>query len=307
MELFQLLYAVTLADCRNFSRAAERLFITQPTLSQQIRKLESECGFPLFLRNSKYVSLSQEGEFFIEKARFVLSRFEDLQSMVSSLRKQLSSVITLGINLASSAFDVAGCTAKLMLEFPSIKFNIIEARSPELIEMIRDGKIDIAFTDLGLPADWCGLNVSPISDGYVCLVVNKTHKLANRKSVALEDLENETLIFSSYRSVTSRLLRRAIEEQGVRPGATMELNSPDTRVSFVTKGTGVTFAPNIRAEWYLNHQLVMLPIQPRIGLTFALISAHSKGSGPHIGIVHSTLEEELRKNAEKVAISFDED
>ena len=300
MELFQLLYAVMLADNLNFSRAAEKLFITQPTLSQQIRKLEAECGFPLFWRNSKSVNLSPEGELFIEKARVVLARFEDLQSMVSSLTKQLSSVISLGINLASSAYDVAGCAAKLMVDFPYIEFRVIEARSPELIEMVRDGRIDIAFTDLGYSTDLGGLNVSPISEEYICLVVNKTHHLAGKKTVALEDLENEALIYTSYRSVISSLLLRLIEERGVHPCSTMELNSPNTCVSFVVKGAGVAFAPSIRAEWYRSHQLDVIPIEPPIYLTFALISSKSKDTRQTIRIVQSILKEDLIKNARKV-------
>jgi DNA-binding transcriptional LysR family regulator len=304
MELSHLYYVVTLADCKNFTRAAEKLFITQPTLSQQIKKLESECGFSLFQRNSKHVNLSSEGELFIEKARIILTHFEDLQSMVRGMAKQPSRVIYLGINLASSVLDIAGCAAKLMLEFPHIEFRVIEARSTELTEMVRDGKIDIAFTDLGSSTEWSGLNVSPVSEEYVCLIANKAHHLVGKKSVALEELENETLIYSSHRSVISRLLRHLIEEQGIRPCSTMEFNSPDARASFVSKGTGVAFAPSIRAEWYRNHQLEVIPIEPRIHLTFALISAEPTDSNPYLKTIHAILNEELRKNAKKMSDSY---
>lgn len=299
MELFQLHYAVTLADCCNFSRAAEKLYITQPTLSQQIKKLEKECGFPLFLRNSKKVSLSKKGNLFIEKARVVLDDFQSLQDMVQEARGQCSRDIFLGISMAGRSY-VAECTQKLILQFPNINFHLVETWGPELIDAVRSGRVDLAVADLDRPEDWSGLNVTPISNEYLCLVVNQEHPLAGRKMVSLQDLKHETLIFSSLKnSGISQLVIRAFEQEGLQPNLGMELNSTETCASFVSGGIGVTIATNVRAKWYERYQLSVIPIEPHICRIYALISSENSPGRQAVKTIRPLLERALREQGLK--------
>ena len=101
MEFAQIIYAVTLAEYLNFSRAAAKLFITQPTLSQQIRRLESDLGFPLFRRNTKKVELTEAGEVFINEARDLVSSYWHLENTCNEISSAYKDKVSFGISISS--------------------------------------------------------------------------------------------------------------------------------------------------------------------------------------------------------------
>lgn len=300
MELSQLLYAVTLAEYRNFSRASEALFITQPTLSQQIQKLEKECGFAIFLRSSRQVTPTLEGELVLKQAKKVLAGFDELQKVIKDIKKASDESITVGIGMASRSY-VAECTSQVIDRFPSISFQLVEAWGPELLIMLQGGQVDIALLDIDhdpdKPKEYANLDIMPISEEYICTLMSYDHPLAECEYLSLEELRNENLLFSSTRSGLRKLMIRSFEHKGVAPRLGMDFNSSETCLDFVERGIGVSFATHMRAERFRD-RLAVIPLKPEIFRTYALVTrkTNRRSSNQVIRALRSAITAEIKNS-----------
>lgn len=275
MELHHLYYILMLAQEKNFSRAAEKLFITQPTLSQQVKKLEHELGFPIFQRSTKNVTLTSYGELFVARARKVIAEFEDFQQWTVQIRKQKSTKLSFGTS-ALTAPHASACLPDFINQFPEVQFIHTEQWDPTLMNMVKDGELDIAL--VGLPrndVDRAGLHIFPILEEHVCVVMSRAHPLHDRESVTLQDLANEQILVTSSESGLTRLMKSEFALRGLNPNFMLNLISIEARLSMVIKGA-VTFVMNRQFEWYNQKDLAVIPIEPKIHRTLALIAAANR-------------------------------
>lgn len=270
MELFQLRYAVTVLEYCNFSRAAEKLFITQPTLSQQIHRLEQELGFSLFSRNSRHVVPTAEGEHFLKSAVKVLQEFENLQREVQSIQNRLEYKITFGTSPFSSPF-ISGAIPLFMEDFPKVSLTLYEASDEELIDLVVKNELDLAI--VSLPQNHPQremLRVIPITEEYVCTVVSKDHPLAAQPAVTLEELLPYRLAFSSPKSGLRKIIFDEFETQKLAPPQTIELASIDARMELILNGAvGLTLSG--QKTWHTQKNIIRIPVSPRIYATFSII------------------------------------
>ena len=271
MELHHLYYILMLAQERNFSRAAERLFVTQPTLSQQIKKLEHELGFPIFQRSTRSVTLTSYGELLVARAQKVISEFEAFQQWTQQIRCQKNARLSFGTS-ALTAPHASACFPEFINRFPEVQFVHTEQWDPALIHMVRRGELDIAL--VGLPrngADRSGLHIFPIQEECVCAVMSRTHRLSGRKKVTMEELTQEQLVVTSAESGLTQLVKNEFASRGLHPNFMLNLISIEARLSMVIKGA-VTFVMNRQFEWYNQTDLAVIPIEPKIYRTLALIA-----------------------------------
>lgn len=279
MELFQLRYAAAVAEYRNFSRAAESLFVTQPTLSQQIQRLEQELGFFLFSRNSRQVTLTPEGQRFLESAANVLRQFEALQEEVRNIQNEQSYQITFGTCPVSSPF-ISGAIPRFLTDFPQAHLSLYEAYEEELIDLVVKGQLDLAL--ISLPEHHIrrkALRIVPVQEEYVCAVLTQDHPLAARSEVALKDLLDQHLVFSSIKSGLRKTVLEAFSEKGLTPLETIELSSIEARAELITDGAvGVTYSG--QKTWHRQKGIVRLPIIPHIWATFSIILPQGKQISP---------------------------
>lgn len=283
MDLHHLYYILMVAQEKNFSRAAEKLFITQPTLSQQVKKLEHELGFPIFQRSTKSVALTSYGELFVARAQKVIDEFEDFQQWTTQIREQKNTKLSFGAS-ALTAPHASACFPDFINQFPEIQFIHTELWDPTLINMVKDGTLDIAL--VGLPrndSDRAGLHIFPILEEYVCVVMSKTHPLHDRKNVTLQELANEKILVTSSESGLTRLMKSEFALRGLNPNFMLNLISIEARLSMVIKGA-ITFVMNRQFEWYNQKDLAVIPIEPKIHRTLALIAAANR----EISVVEKT-------------------
>lgn len=277
MELFELRYALMLSECQNFSRAAEKLFITQPTLSQQIRKLESELGFPLFIRDSRKVVPTIAGERFLEHTTKIIEEYESLQKEVQSIKNMLEGKITFGTSPISSPFISEGIPL-FLAKFPQAVFTLLEKNDPDLIDMTARNEIDLAVVSLPhTHVHRDKLRMIPIQEECVCVVLKKGHPLAVQEEVTLEELMPYKLIFSSRRAGLRKIVFSAFKEHGLTPQDTLELTSSEARFPLIMGGA-IALALSEQNEWFSHKDLVRIPLAPRIYSTFSLILSKEKHS-----------------------------
>ncbi|MBS0348819.1 MAG: LysR family transcriptional regulator [Proteobacteria bacterium] len=246
MELRHLRYFVAVAEELNFTRAAERLHIGQPPLSQQIQALEEELGAQLFERTKRRVALTPAGQRFLEHARRVL---EQAGRAVNDVRRVARGEVgELKIGFTSSLPFTAvlpNVVRRYREQRPDVTLNLREMFTPDQYVAIEAGELDLGFvryTGLETPA---GLDVREIHNDPLRLVINAAHPLASRPMLSLADLHGEGFITYPITVGTGLtiLLRELCLKAGFEPRIVQIAGEATTQIGLVAAGLGVALLP----------------------------------------------------------------
>jgi LysR family cyn operon transcriptional activator len=234
MELRQLKYFVKSAEYLNFSVAAKHLYITQSTLSQQIKQLEYELGFELFLRNSRHISLTEAGEEFLPFARKTIQDAEDGVQRLYDLQHVKTGTLRIGVTYSLSTVLTEGVICFLK-EFPGIKLEIIYKTVDELLELLRERKVDfvLSYKPLCKAPD---IDSMPLFENALALVVSKVHPLAARKDIKLQELVGKPFLLPSKGLQARTMLDRLAERAGIELHSSLELNETNILLQMVATG-----------------------------------------------------------------------
>lgn len=187
MELRQLKYFVKVADTLNFSEAARQLFITQSTLSQQVKQLEYELGSQLLVRTSHSVALTEAGRELLPYARKTLKDAEMCQARMDDINSMTVGTLNIGVTYSFGSI-LSETLITFMKQYPRIKLNIFYKPMAELMDMLRDRSVDfvLAFKP-SKPLD--GVESHILFQNFLAAIVDQTHPLAAKESVTLAELE----------------------------------------------------------------------------------------------------------------------
>jgi len=246
MNLRDLRYLVALADERHFGKAAERCFVSQPTLSAQIRKLEEYLGVPLVERQPKRVALTGPGEKIVERARRLLQEADAIVELARTDRDPLAGALKLALIPTVGPYLLPHVAGRLKRDLPRIKLMLYEHQTQPLLEKLRSGELDMGI--LALPVDLDGLEAVPLYEEPFTLAVPANHALAEREKVRVDDLKGEKLLLledghclrDQALEVCGRV--RVSEDQDYRA------TSLETLRQMVAAGHGVTLLPQLAAE-----------------------------------------------------------
>ena len=238
MELRQLKYFVKSAEYLNFSVAAKHLYITQSTLSQQIKQLEYALGFELFLRNSRHIQLTEAGEEFLPFARKTILDAEDAVQRLHDLQHVKVGTLRVGVTYSLSTVLTEGLIS-FMKEFPGIKLEIFYKTVDELLTLLRERKVDfvLSYKPLCEAAD---IESMPLFENALALVVSKEHPLAKRSKVKLCDLAGLPLILPSKGLQARMMLDRLAEGSDITLSSKLELNETNILLQMVATSNYAT-------------------------------------------------------------------
>lgn len=238
MELRQLKYFVKSAEYLNFSVAAKHLYITQSTLSQQIKQLEYELGFDLFLRNSRHIMLTEAGEEFLPFARKTILDAEDAVQRLHDLQHVKVGTLKVGVTYSLSTVLTEGLIC-FMKEFPCIKLEVFYKTVDELLTLLRERKVDfvLSYKPLSEASDIASM---PLFENSLALVVSKEHPLAKRKKIELKELEELPMILPSKGLQARMMLDRLVEGKNITLASKLELNETNILLQMVATGNYVT-------------------------------------------------------------------
>src|SRR3984885_731896 len=192
LELRHLRYFVAVAEELHFSRAAKRLHMAQPPLSQQIRKLEQYIGHPLFTRNSRTVALTQAGEMLLERSRYLLRRLEDDLETVRRVGRGEIGTLTIGFIGSAMLTVLPTLIGSYRRRFPKVDLRLRELTTSSLVDAIRQGAVDLGFLRDAGPTE--GLMVEQVIAERFVVALAEAHPLASRKKLSLAELKGEPLI-----------------------------------------------------------------------------------------------------------------
>ncbi|HAJ97000.1 MAG TPA: LysR family transcriptional regulator [Ruminococcus sp.] len=206
MEIRVLKYFLAVAREQSFSKAAESLYLSQPTLSRQLKDLEEELGKPLFIRNTRSVTLTEEGMLLRKRAEEIIELTEMAEREVRQSDENISGDIYIGMGETDKVRFIAQTARKLQQTYPDICYHIFSGDGEDVAERLDRGLID--FGILFEPADISKYEsiAIPTGDRWGVLM-RKDSPLANKESISAKDLKNEPLIMSRQQNKNSMLLK----------------------------------------------------------------------------------------------------
>ncbi|MBQ8336750.1 MAG: LysR family transcriptional regulator [Bacteroidaceae bacterium] len=238
MELRQLKYFVKSAEYLNFSVAAKHLYITQSTLSQQIKQLEFELGFELFLRSSRHISLTEAGEEFLPFARKTILDAEDGVQRLHDLQHVKVGTLRVGVTYSLSTVLTEGLIS-FMREFPGIKLEIFYKTVDELLSLLREHKVDFILSYKPL-FDAPDVDSMPLFENMLALVVEKDYHIMPKTRIKLEELKDLPLILPSKGLQARMMLDRLLDGMNIELKSKLELNETNILLQMVATGNYAT-------------------------------------------------------------------
>ena len=244
MELRHLRYFVAVAEERHFGRAAQRLHIAQPPLSQQIRRFEAELGEPLFFRTTRSVELSPAGAALLDRAREILAAVDSAVDDARRAARGEYGRLAIGFTGSATYAMLPSLAAALRRDLPGVVLDLRgELLTPAQVARLLDGTLDLGL--LRPPVNDRSLNTEVLHSEPLIAVLPESHPLTRHAALPLELLKDEPFVTypSHFRSVTHDAVEDACAAHGFIPTAAHEVAETATLVSFVAAGLGVSLVP----------------------------------------------------------------
>ena len=238
MELRQLKYFVMSAEYLNFSEAAKHLYITQSTLSQQIKQLENELGFPLFLRNSRHIILTEAGEEFLPFAQKTIQDAEDGVQRLFDLQNVKTGTLRVGVTYSLSSVLTEGLL-RFMKQYPDVKLEICYETVNSLLVLLKARKLDFVLSYKPVN-EMPEIDTISLFENSLSAVVSSSHPLAERKKITLSELQATSLVLPSRELQARMMLERLMEGKDFVLTSQVELNETNILLQLVATGNYVT-------------------------------------------------------------------
>jgi DNA-binding transcriptional LysR family regulator len=244
MELRQLAYFLAVAQERNFTRAAQRIPIAQPAISQQIRRLESELGERLFVRDRRGIRLTAAGQALLPHARTMLANADHAREAVAALRGLLTGRLAFGFVLPLPDQRLPGLLGAFHRQYPGIELRLLEDETDALLAALGTGQLDAALIGLGRydrpPPE---LESLLVAREPVVVAVHPQHALAGAGSILLHALRDEPMIAFTSASKQRSTLETACHAAGFAPRVVAETSDLGVVIELVQQRIGVAVLP----------------------------------------------------------------
>lgn len=260
MEMHQLRYVVAVARTGNFSRAAEQCHVSQPSLSQQIQKLEDELGERLFHRLGRQVKLTPHGTAFVRRAERILEEVEAAKREVADAQNLLRGTLSLGVLPTIAPYLLPPVLTRFHAQHPGVEIVVQEDTTAQLLKQALAGDLDLAVASL------------PIADGRfevrelfaeeLLVALPPGHPLAAKRVVRVGDLERERFIVMKEGHCLGDQVLKFCERRELRPNVIFRSAQLETVQALVCAGLGLSLIPEMAVGGGGRPQPVYRPLQP---------------------------------------------
>lgn len=243
MELHQLEYLLAVAEEGSVTRAAERLMLAQPSLSQQLRKLEREVGQPMFDRLPRGVVLTEAGRRMVEHARRILAEVQDARRHVADARIGVGGPLVVGAIPTIAPFVIPQVAAAFLTDFPEVELTLVEDVTQGLVDRLDRAEIDVALAS-SVDASQRVL-VERVATEPLWLLVPGGHRLCGRTAIAWSALRGERFLVLQSMHCLAGQVQMICAEQGVSPRIVSRGAQLTTIAAMVSAGLGVSIVPEM--------------------------------------------------------------
>lgn len=303
MELRQLTYFVAVAHEESFTRAAERLHVAQPGVSQQIRRLEADLGATLFDRSSRRPRLTAAGAALLPHARDALAATEAARHALAALQDVIAGTLLLGAIPGIPDLDLPGLLAAFRAAHPAVDIALREDQPAPLIEGLRRDEHDVIVVGLSSSDPPDGLLVDVIRVEPLVLVTSIDHQLATRHSVSVVELHGESLVSLTRASTLRGLVEQACAAAGFSARIALETTDVTLLCDLVARGLGVTIIPRSTADHSERHgaKLAVVGFDPPLGQRYTALARRrdrtvSPAAGEFLALAGRWFAERLEDN-----------
>jgi LysR family hydrogen peroxide-inducible transcriptional activator len=263
MTLQELKYIIAVAETRHFGKAAERCFVSQPTLSGQIRKLEDELGVAIFERTNRSVEITPAGKAIVAHALQIMEQADMIQQLARAHQDPLAGPLRIGAIPTLSPYLMPLILAPLRKRHPQMRLVLSEELTDTLLERLRNHEIDAAL--LATPVEKHEFATLPLFDEPFWIAYPSNHPFYTKETITRRDLDNENLLLLAEGHCLARQamdLCRITERQQQGDMADLRASSLETLLQLVGAGFGCTLVPALamRASWTTGSGVVAQPL-----------------------------------------------
>jgi LysR family hydrogen peroxide-inducible transcriptional activator len=246
LKLKDLRYLVAVADARHFGRAAEACFVSQPTLSAQLKKLEDYLGVQLIERQPKRVTLTEAGEQIVSRARRILEASDEVVTLARAHRDPLAGQLRLALLPTIGPYLLPHVAPLIRKQLPRLELLLFEHQTAPMLQRLHAGEVDLGI--LALPVDLDGLEARPLYDEPFNVAVPENHRLAKKSSVRTEDLKDETLLLLEDGHCLRDQALEVCSRVNVHEKQNFRATSLETLRQMVATGAGITLLPELAGK-----------------------------------------------------------
>jgi DNA-binding transcriptional LysR family regulator len=249
VDLGQLEAFVQVAARRSFSRAADTLGVTQPSVTARIQALERDLAETLFERNGRGVTLTEAGTFFLPHAQRVLRALQDGRDAVDSLRQLELGTLRLGAAPTISTYVLPELLRLFRSRYPGLEVSVRSEYSEQIVRMVLADEVQVGLERSITHPEVVAV---PLYQDEVVLIVAPRHPFAKRGIASVEEVSRQSLIMFNRESGYHRLVNDALRRAGVLPSPTMELDNMEATKKMVEEGLGIAMLPKLAIEHELR-------------------------------------------------------
>jgi len=293
MEMHQLRYFVAVADEGHFSRAAQKVHVAQPSLSQQIQKLEAEVGQPLFDRLPRTVLLTEAGNRFRAFAQRILANVADAQRCLDECKGQPVGKLVIGAIPTIAPYLLPRLLRRFSQQHPRVTVEVVEDVTENLVRSLEDGEVDLGLMSACESRDFFK---EPLGEEALLVAVPAGHRLAKKERVTWRDLKQERFLALHRAHCLSRQVEEFCSAQGLHPELSVRGAQLTTIIGMVGAGLGLSLVPQMMVDGEADKGCRFLPFVAPVPMRQLNIVRnpqrfHSKAAIAFTGTVVSSLKQ----------------
>lgn len=262
MDIKQLEYFICVAELLNFTKAAEKLYISQTAISQQIKSLEDSLNVKLFIRNNRKVSLTPAGEAFYKKSKLIVNDVNEAINEAVKTASGYNGSLKIGFTSGHSTFIIYNLVKRFLVKYPDIDITILDDNFGNLYEELNNKNLDLVFSvDFNLN-EIKNFKFLHLNSDYLHVIMNKDHPLSHYKSLCRSDLKNEKFVFMDRKEVPlgyDKFVSNCIQA-GFSPNIVKHCNSLESLSLLIKLGIGITILPKFHIDDF-EDDLIFIPLK----------------------------------------------
>ena len=245
MDLGQIEAFVQVAQHRSFSKAADALFLTQPSVTARIQSLERDLGEALFERNGRGVRMTEMGGAFLPFARRALKTLQDGRDALEGMRNLDIGTLKLGSALTVSTYVLPKILKKYCSAFPGVEVSVHSGRSEQVLQMVLSDEVHCALERTMHHPE---IITTPLYEDDLVLVAAPEHRFARKMTATVEEVGREALILFDKGSSYNALIQGVFRQHGILPKTLMEMDTMEATKKMVEEGMGIALLPKVSTE-----------------------------------------------------------
>jgi len=290
MELRQLEYFQLVSRLNNFTRAAEHFYVTQPTITLAIQKLEHELGVQLFDRSQKQFSLTPEGQIFLQRVNMTLDNLKDAVLELQDYLSLQKGSIKIGVPPMVGSYFLPSILADFQRQYPAIELIAIEAGSMRIREQLEQGELDVGIVVISQSTP--KLSTLPLATGEISLCLSPNHPLCDVPAIAFEQLHEQSFVLIAEGTYVRHIITNEFKHHGFTPRVIFSSGQLETLLRLVKNEIGVTFLIDFIARQHTDIVVRPLtnPLYIEIGLAWKKEKYLSRASQAFIDFMSHSIQ-----------------